>query len=50
MCSIYAHEKQHPSFVDDGSSVGGNALPTNPTTKALVSLSATIDFIDCWLK
>ena len=29
---------------------GGNALTSNSTTEALVSLSATIDFIDCWIK
>ena len=50
MCSIYAHEKHHPSILDDGSSGGGNALPSNATTESLVSLSATFDFIDCWLR
>ena len=29
MCSIYAHGKQQPSYVDDGSSGCDNALPSN---------------------
>ena len=50
MCSIDAHDKQQTSSVDDSSSGGGNVLPSNSTTKALVSLNATITFIHCWLK
>ena len=50
MCSIDVHEKHHPSPIDNGSSDGGNFLPSNSKTEALVSLGATIDFIDCWLK
>ena len=50
MCSIDAHEKQHPWYFD-GFSIGGvNALPLNLTTEELASLSATFHFIDCWLK
>ena len=50
MCSTDAYEKQQPSSINDVSSFGGNALPSNSTTEALVSLIATINFIDCWLK
>ena len=31
---IYAHEKEHPSTVDDGSSGGGYVLPSNSKTGA----------------
>ena len=50
MCSIDAYEKHKPSSMDDGSSGGVNVLPSNLTTEALVSLSATIYFIDSWLQ
>ena len=50
VCYIYANEKHNPSIFDDGSSGGGNELTSNATTEALVSLSATFDLIDCWLK
>ena len=50
MCSIYAHEKQHPSSDDDGSSGFVNLLPSNSTTESLFLLSATIYFIYCWIK
>ena len=50
MCSIDAHEKDHTSSCDYVSSGGGCPLPSNPTTKALVSLGETIYFIGCWLK
>ena len=46
MCYIDAHEKQKSSCVDDGRS-GGTVSPLYSTTEALVSLSATIYFIDC---
>ena len=47
MCSIDEHKKEHPSPFDDGTSGGGYALPSNSTTEALFSISATIYFIDC---
>ena len=50
MCSIDAHEKQHPSYVDDVLSGGGNTLPSNSSTEALSSIGETIGFIDFWLK
>ena len=50
MWSIDAYEKYQPSSFDDYISGGGNALPSNLTTEALVLLSATMDFIDCWIK
>ena len=50
MCYIDAHEKEHQSSCDDGSSGGGCPLPSNQTKEALYSFVATIDFISCWLK
>ena len=50
MCSIDAHEKEHPSSCDDGSSGRGCPLPSNSTIEALVLLSATIYFTGCWIK
>ena len=50
MCSIDKHEKDYPPAFDDGSSGGGNELPSNSTTAALVSICSTINFIDCWLQ
>ena len=50
MCYIDAHEKQHPSSYNGGSSGGGNALPSNLTTEVLVSLGANVDFIYSWIK
>ena len=50
MCYIGAHEKEHLSSYDDGSSGQGCPIPSNSTIEALDSLSATIDFISCWLK
>ena len=50
MCSIDAHKKKNPSVHDYGSSAGGYSMPLNSTIEALVSLSATINFIGCWLQ
>ena len=50
MCYIDANEKENPSEYDDGSSGGGFILPLNSTTEAIVSLSAKIYFIGCWLQ
>ena len=50
MCSIDQHEKYPTSSVDDSGSFGGNVLLSNSRTEASVSISVTIDFIDCWLK
>ena len=49
MCSIDAHDKQKPSSIGDGRRGGGNNLPLNSITEALVSLSETINFIDFWI-
>ena len=35
MCSITAHDKQQPTYVDDASSGGGRSIPKNSTTAAL---------------
>ena len=50
MCSIDTHEKQQTSYVDDGSSGGGNALKSNATTVSLILLSVKFDLIACWIK
>ena len=50
MCSISAHEKQKPPSFYYGISSCGNALPVKSTTEVLLSLSATTNFIDCWLQ
>ena len=50
MCSIYAHEKEHQSSCDDGSSGRVCLLSSNSTTEALHLLDATIYFIDCLAK
>ena len=50
ICSIDAHEKQQLSCVDDSSSGGGNAIPSNLTTEVLYSLRATFDLIDRRIK
>ena len=49
MCSIDAHEKQQPSYVDDGIRGDCNEVPPNLTTEALDSLGEAFYFIDCWL-
>ena len=51
MCSVDAYEREHQSSIcDDGRSGGGCPLPKKPTTTALESLGATIDFIGCWIE
>ena len=50
ICSTDAINKQQPSSDDDSSSDGGNALPSDSTTELLISLGATIYFIDCWIE
>ena len=50
MYYIDVHEKQQPSYFDDGRSSGGNELTPNSTTIALFALSETIDSIDCWIQ
>ena len=35
MCSITAHDKQQPTYVDEKISDGGKAIPKNSTTAAL---------------
>ena len=50
ICSIGAHEKQQPSYVDDCISDGVNAILSNLKTEALSSLGETFYFIDYWLK
>ena len=49
MCSIDAYGK-NPSEHDDGISGGVYPIMLNSTTEALVSLSATINFIGFWLQ
>ena len=50
MCSITAHDKLIPTYIDDATSGDGRAIPDNSTKAALESLGATLNFIYCWLK
>ena len=50
MCSIPAHDKLQPTFVDDSDSGSSRAIPKNATTAALESLGTALSFIHCWLK
>ena len=50
MCSITAHDKLQPKYVDHVSSFGGLSIPKNETTAALESLGVIFNFINCWLK
>ena len=50
MCSIPAHDKQQPTYVDDVDSGVGRAIPNHSTTAALEPLGAALNFIHCWLK
>ena len=50
MCYIDDNKKNIPLVHSDGISGGGYPIPLNSTTEALVSISTTIDFIDCWLQ
>ena len=50
MCFIDTQRKGNPSEFYVGSSCGGYPLPLNSITEALVSLSATTDFIGFWLQ
>ena len=45
---IDAHKNDNPSKFDDNISGGGYLLISNSKTESLVSLSETIDLIDCW--
>ena len=49
-CVLSMQIKNNPSEHGYGSSGGGYPLPSNSTTESLASLSATIDFIVCWLQ
>ena len=50
MCSINAHDKQQPTYVDGTSSVCGIEIPNNSTTLEYESLGVTLNFIHCQLK
>ena len=50
MCSITAHDKLQPTYVDDTISVGGRAITKNAATTALESIGETLNFINSWLK
>ena len=50
MCYIDAHEKQKPSYFDDGSSGGGKSIPSNSTTESLDSLGEAFYLIGFWQK
>ena len=49
-CIILMQMEKNPSEHDDRSSGGIYLLPSNSTTKSFFLLSATINFIGCWLQ
>ena len=49
MCSIEAHEREHPT-VNDDSSGGVILLVFNSKKYVLVSLGLTLNFIESWIK
>ena len=50
MCSLVAHDKMQPNDEDDESSLGYRSITKYSITKELTALSATLNFIDIWLK
>ena len=50
LCSITAHDKLQPTYVDDSIIVLGRAITKHTTTAAVESLGATLNFIYCCLK
>ena len=50
VCSLVAHDKMQPNHEDYESSLGDRSIPKYETTKALIALCATLNFIDIWLK
>ena len=50
ICSIPAHDKNQPTYVDDSGIGGGRSISKNKTTAALESLGATLNFIHYWRK
>ena len=50
ICSIDVHEKNDTSVHYYGSSGSGYTITLTSTTGALVSLSATIGFVGCWMQ
>ena len=50
MCSITAHGRQQPTYVDDAMISGSIEIPKNETTSALKSIGANLNYIDCWIK
>ena len=49
-CVLLMLMKKNPLVHNYGNSGGGYPILLNSTTEALVSISATIDFIGCWLQ
>ena len=50
MCSINAHYRQQPTYVDYERSGVSREIFKNSTIAAINPIIATLDFIDCWLK
>ena len=50
MCSLVARDRFQLYYKDDEISIVDRAIPDYATIKTLESLSATINFIDIWLK
>ena len=50
MSSLVSHDRLQLDYKDDESSIGDRAIPDDAKIKTLEALSATINFIDIWLK
>ena len=50
MCSLVAHDKNLPYYEDGEISIGDRVISKHVTTESLEALSATLNFIDIWLK
>ena len=49
-CSLVAHDKKLPAYEDYEIIIGYRLIPKHVITEALVSLVATLIFIDIWIK
>ena len=50
MCSLVANDRLEPDYKDNEISIGDREITNDATIKTLKSLSATLNFIDIWLK
>ena len=50
ICSLAAHDNIQPNYEDYEISIGDRSIPKDATKKELKALSATLNFIDIWIK